>query len=81
VLVNPALAAAVEALEAERLAPVPRASHTVGIDVDDLALVLEHTRATDLNRSIAQDRMSGEVAAAYRRLDQAIRGHTTRGVR
>jgi hypothetical protein len=80
VLVNPALAAAVEALEAERLAPVPRASHIVGVDVDDLALVLEHTRAADVNRSIAQDGMSGEVAAAHRRLDQAIRGHAARGI-
>lgn len=78
---NPALAAAVEALEAERLAPVPRATHTVGVDIDDLALVLEHTWAADVNRRVARDGMSGEVAAAYRRLDQAIRGHVTMGAR
>jgi hypothetical protein len=78
--VNPALAAVVEALEAERLAPVPRSSHTVGVDVNDLALVLKHTRAAGANRSIAQDGITGEVAAAYHRLDLAIRGHAARGV-
>ena len=39
-----ALAARLAALEAERLAPVPRASHAVGVNIDDLALVLDCVR-------------------------------------
>jgi hypothetical protein len=76
--VNPALAAVVEGLEAERLAPVPRASHTVGVDVDDLALVLEHTREVG---HTAHDAMSSDVAAAYQRLAYVVCGHVVRGLR
>lgn len=67
----PALAAVIESLEAERLAPVPRASHTIGVDVDDLALVLEHAQ-----RAAG---MPGDVALAYQRLAAAVRGYTVRG--
>jgi hypothetical protein len=76
--VNPALAAVVEGLEAERLAPVPRASHTVGVDVDDLALVLEHARGV---QHATDDAMSWDVAAAYQRLAHVVRGHVVQGAR
>jgi hypothetical protein len=72
--VNPALAAAVEALEAERLAPVPRASRTAAVDVDDLALVLEHVQAASAIQR-TRNEMRGEVTAAYQRLDQVVRCH------
>jgi hypothetical protein len=57
--VSPDLAAVVDALEAERLAPVPRASHAVGVNVNDLALLLRHARAT---------KMSADTASACHRL-------------
>lgn len=68
---TPALATLVEALEAERLAPVPRDSHTVGVDVDDLALVLDHAQTAAS--------MPGEVAVAFQHLGDVIRGHVMRG--
>lgn len=71
---TPALAAAVEALEAERLAPVPRTSHTVGVDVDDLALVLEHAQA-------ARGGISGDAVLAFKRLRDTIQAHIARGAR
>jgi len=41
-----ALAGRIAALEAERLAPVPRAWHAAGAGIDDLALVLDYVRAS-----------------------------------
>lgn len=89
--VLPAGAAALEdriaALEAERLAPVPRASHVVGVDVDDLALLLHHVRAsvraTRLGGPLARPAasvMSNEAIAAYQRLESAIVGRATCGL-
>lgn len=65
-----AVADAVGALEAERLAPVPRPSHVAAVDVDDLALILH---AVDTR--VDWVRMSAEVAAAYGRLELAVRRH------
>jgi hypothetical protein len=76
--VNAALAARVAALEAERLAPVPRASHAIAVDVDDLALltafIADVIGAARLGRrpDIA---MSGDTSVAWQRLDAAVRGH------
>lgn len=67
---TPALAAVVEALEAERLAPVPRGSRTVGVDADDLALVLDHARNAAS--------MPGEVALASQRLGASLRAYAVR---
>ncbi len=73
-------------LEAERLAPVPRASHAVGVDVGDLALVLHHVQASLRATSLGGPRarpvaglMSGEVIAAYHRLEAAVAGRATAG--
>jgi hypothetical protein len=74
---QPALEARLAALEAERLAPVPRASHVVGVDVDDLALVVGYiaTIAAASRRSPVAV-MSGDVAVACQRLDAAVRAHS-----
>jgi predicted component of type VI protein secretion system len=69
----PALAAAVGRLEAERLAPVPRARRAVAVDVDDLALVLDHVAST----LTARPRLSEAAASAYGRLDDLLRRHAT----
>jgi hypothetical protein len=66
--VNGPVSAAVAALEAERLAPVPRASRAVAVDVDDLALVLEA-----LHEDADWRRVHGDVAAAFGRLERAVR--------
>jgi hypothetical protein len=71
-----ALAARLAALEAERLAPVPRASHAVGVNAGDLAL--DHVRAGVTGawrRNQAPPAMTGDVAAAWQRLDAAVRAH------
>jgi hypothetical protein len=71
----------VAALEAERLAPVPRASHAVGVNVDDLALVLHYVRATrpgDPGARRAAEPMSGDAIAACHRLEAAVAGHPAR---
>ncbi len=65
---NPAIAPAVAALEAERLAPVPRAHRVAAVDVDDLALVLDAAGA-DVNWRGARS----DVAAAFGRLEMAVR--------
>jgi hypothetical protein len=69
------------ALEAERLAPVPRASHAVGVDLDDLALVLRYVRATlraaRLGGPLARPAaplMSREAIDACQRLEASIAG-------
>jgi hypothetical protein len=72
--VTPALAAAVAALEAERLAPVPRNSHAVAVDAVDLTLVLDHAQATGRV-------MTGDVASAYQKLACVIRAHAARARR
>lgn len=73
---NARVSPAVAALEAERLAPVPRASRVAAVDVDDLALVLElaYARAD-------WARMPGDVAAAFGRLEKAVRRHAHPGER
>jgi hypothetical protein len=72
-----ALAARIAALEAERLAPVPRASHVIGVDVDDLALAMDYlaevVTATQCGRK--PPAMSGDTAVAWQRLESAVRGH------
>jgi len=73
-----ALAARLAALEAERLAPVPRASHAVGVDAGDLALVLDHVRAGVTGawrENQTPPAMTGDTAAAGQRLDAAVRAH------
>lgn len=70
------------ALEAERLAPVPRASHAIAVDADDLAVVLHHVRAslraTRLGgpRALPAVAMNGDAIAAYHRLEAAVASHT-----
>jgi len=87
---RPAGAAALQdriaALEAERLAPVPRATHAVGVDVDDLALLLRHVRASVRATRLGGPRarpavsmMSTEVIAACHRLEAAIASHAAGG--
>jgi hypothetical protein len=72
-----AVAARVAVLEAERLAPVPRASHSVAVDVDDLALVVDY--AADVAAAAADGRapgaMSADTAIAWQRLDAAVWRH------
>jgi hypothetical protein len=74
----------VATLEAERLAPVPRASHAVGVNVDDLALVLHYVRASlrasRLGAPAARSAevMSGDAIAACHRLEAAVAGHASR---
>jgi hypothetical protein len=73
---GPALAAVLDVLEAERLTPVPRASHAVAVDVDDLALVAAY--AADAAAAAASGRragpMSADTAVAWQRLDAVVRG-------
>jgi hypothetical protein len=66
------LAERIAALEAERLAPVPRASHAVGVDAGDLTLVLDHIRASASTGG-------PQVAAACARLETAVRRHAIPG--
>lgn len=72
-----ALAARIAALEAERLAPVPRASHVIGVDADDLALAIEYLAevVTAAARGHRPPAMSGDTAVAWQRLESAVRGH------
>ena len=73
---GPALSAVLAVLEAERLTPVPRASHAVAVDVDDLALVAAYAAdaaaAADAGRRA--DPMSADTAVAWQRLDVVVRG-------
>ncbi|MGH3189619.1 MAG: hypothetical protein ACRDPY_17880 [Streptosporangiaceae bacterium] len=76
------LAERIAALQAERLAPVPRASHSVGVDAADLALILAHVRAsatTLRGKNSPATRMAGDVAAAYGRLVSAARAYAAPG--
>lgn len=65
---NPELKHHLHALEAERLAPLPRATHVVAVDVDDLIVLLEHVR-----RHAPPERAPLEVAEVYDRLERAAR--------
>ena len=62
---SPELAVIVAALEAERLAPVPRARHVVGVEAEDLALLL---------RQVQPYVLRGDAAVAYHRLAAVVRG-------
>jgi hypothetical protein len=76
-----ALAERIAALEAERLAPVPRASHVVGVDAADLALILAHVRATVTGlrgTGIPAAVMGSDAVAAYWRLTAAASAHAAR---
>lgn len=75
----------VAALEAERLSPVPRSCHAVGVDVDDLALVLDYVRGSlraarhgGPAARPAAEVMSGDAIAACHRLEAAVAGHAAR---
>jgi hypothetical protein len=61
--VSHALRARVDALEAERLAPVPRASRAIAVDAEDVALLLGHVKQAP-----------PPVWEAYWRLEKAVRG-------
>jgi hypothetical protein len=60
-------------LEAERLAPVPRAAHAVAIDALDLVLVLDYLH--DLTSPASLLTATGDVTEAWLRLDAAARPH------
>lgn len=74
----PAIAARVAVLEAERLAPVPRASHLAAVDVDDLALVSAYAAgaATAAASGRRPEAMSAGTAVAWQRLDAVVRGRS-----
>jgi hypothetical protein len=74
--VAPAVAARVAVLEAERLAPVPRASHVAAVDVDDLALLAEYAAGAAVSAAAGRkaDPMSADTAVAWQRIDAAVRG-------
>ena len=73
----PTIAAQVALLEAQRLIPVPRATHSVAVDVDDLALVVDY--AADVAAAAGDGRkpdpMSAGTAIAWQRLDAAVWRH------
>lgn len=71
-----AVAARLAVLEAERLAPVPRASHVAAVDVDDLALVAAYAAdaATAAEAGRRAEAMSADTAIAWQRLDAVVRG-------
>jgi hypothetical protein len=73
----PAIAARLAVLEAERLAPVPRASHAAAVDVDDLAMVTAYAAgaAAAAGSGRRPDPMSADTAIAWQRLDAVVRGH------
>jgi hypothetical protein len=54
-----AVAARLAVLEAERLTPVPRATHTAAVDVDDLALVAAYAAGVAWQRLDSDRHMSG----------------------
>jgi hypothetical protein len=71
---HPALPARPDAPEAERLAPVPRASHTLAVDVEDLALVTAYIAGVAAAKPQGRkpEPMSGDTAA-WHRLNTAVR--------
>lgn len=74
---QPALAARVAALEAERLAPVPRPSRSVAVDVDDLALLADYASAVvaAMSAKTSVPPMTGDTACAWQRIETAVRAH------
>jgi len=74
-----ALEARVAALVAESLAPVPRASHAVAVDVGHLALVVDYI--ADVAAASQSGRraplMSADTAIAYQWLETVARGRPT----
>jgi hypothetical protein len=72
-----ALEARVAALVAESLAPVPRASHSVAVDVDDLALAADYMAeaAEAARHGRKAPVMDAATAVAWQKLDTAVRGH------
>jgi hypothetical protein len=70
-----ALQARVEALLAERYAPVPRDTHVIAVDVDHLALVMYYAAgvAADARQGRKPGPMTAEVAVAWDALDSVIR--------
>jgi hypothetical protein len=72
----PALAARLAVLEAERLAPVPRASHVAAVDVDDLALLAAYAAGAAVSAAAGRkaEAMSADTAVAWQRIDAAVRG-------
>ncbi|MCL2581018.1 MAG: hypothetical protein FWE35_01010 [Streptosporangiales bacterium] len=78
---QPALAARLAALEAERLAPVPRATHAVAVDVDDLALLADYAAAA-VAASTAKTpmpEMSGDTAIAWQHIESTVQAHAHSG--
>lgn len=74
-----ALADRIAVLEAERLAPVPRASRAIAVDAADLALVLDLLRAPGQRNTKQLAGISADTAAAWQRLEQAARQYTAPG--
>ena len=72
-----ALEARVAALVAESLTPVPRASHAVAVDAGDLALAVGYLAeaAAAARAGRKAPRMDAAAAAAWQKLDAAVRGH------
>jgi hypothetical protein len=70
-----ALAERVAALEAERLAPVPRASRAVGVKSDEQAVVLEYMRTRGRNsRPTWWEATSSPLTGGWMRLFAATPG-------
>jgi hypothetical protein len=71
------LAARLRRLEAERLAPVPRARHAVAVDAADLALLVGHVQGLIAQPGSAP--LPADVRMALARLNGAVRGHVAPG--
>ena len=71
----PALDTRVAALVAESLAPVPRASHSVAVDADDLSLVVRYAAeaAAAARSGRRAPAMSADTEAACRQLKAVTR--------
>jgi hypothetical protein len=70
-----ALQARVEALLAERYAPVPRDTHVIAVDVDHVALVMYYAAsvAAEARQGHRPGPMTADVAVAWDALDSVIR--------
>jgi hypothetical protein len=70
-----ALQARVEALLAERYAPVPRDTHVIAVDVDHVALVMHYAAAVaaDARQGRKPGPMTADTAVAWDALDSVIR--------
>lgn len=69
-----AVATRVAVLEAERLVPVPRASRTAAVDVDDVALVAAYAAGAAAAAAAGRrpEAMSADTAIAWQRLDAVV---------